>query len=135
MAKNPVFDEKLHPQGQRLWHTYTDNDERCLAVVDTVDRLQDAHATRFSRMLANIELYEGKRLGGLYPAAYLQTGGYSTEEYDRLQLNEARAVVNTAIAKIASIGYTSLEVMGYANGKFFGLTPKEFATVIKDNNL
>lgn len=49
--------------------------------------------------------------------------------------NEIKNDVRIPIAKIASIGYTSLEVMGYANGKFFGLTPKEFAGVLKDNNL
>jgi sugar phosphate isomerase/epimerase len=39
------------------------------------------------------------------------------------------------IAKIASIGYTSVEVIGYNAGKYFGLSPEDFAALFKQNNL
>jgi len=39
------------------------------------------------------------------------------------------------IAKVAEIGYTSVEVFGYADGKFFGHSPEDFVGMIKKNNL
>jgi sugar phosphate isomerase/epimerase len=56
-----------------------------------------------------------------------------------LQLYTVRADaakdIKGTIAKIAQIGYTSLEVIGYNAGKFFGLTPEEFSALLKQNNL
>ena len=49
--------------------------------------------------------------------------------------NEIKNDVKIPLAKIAEIGYTSVEVFGYGGGKFFGLSPDEFAAVIKQNNL
>jgi sugar phosphate isomerase/epimerase len=43
--------------------------------------------------------------------------------------------VSGTVAKVAKIGYTSVEVFGYNNGKFFGLTPEQFLAIIKQNNL
>jgi sugar phosphate isomerase/epimerase len=43
--------------------------------------------------------------------------------------------VKGTVAKVASIGYNSVELFGYGKGKFFGLTPEEFSAVIKDNGL
>src|SRR5450432_2550989 len=42
---------------------------------------------------------------------------------------------SAVIAKVAEIGYTSVEVFGYGNGKFFGHSPEEFVDIIKKNNL
>lgn len=39
------------------------------------------------------------------------------------------------LAKVAAVGYNSVELMGYGNGKFFGLTPAQFAAVLKKYNL
>lgn len=39
------------------------------------------------------------------------------------------------LAKVASIGYNSVELMGYGNGKFWGLTPAQLADVLKKNHL
>lgn len=39
------------------------------------------------------------------------------------------------VAKVAQIGYNSVELFGYAKGKFFGLTPEEFLAIIKQNHL
>ncbi len=49
--------------------------------------------------------------------------------------NEISKDVDAVIAKVAEIGYTSVEVFGYANGKFFGKTPEAFVDIIKKNNL
>lgn len=88
-------------QGQPLWHQLDDQNERCEAVIRTCDGLEELHKERLLRILANLEVYEGKKLGGLYPSAYLKSTAYEGEDYDKVRLNEARAVVNTAIAKIA----------------------------------
>lgn len=39
------------------------------------------------------------------------------------------------LAKIASIGFNSVEVFGYDKGKFFGKTPEEFLAILKKNGL
>lgn len=39
------------------------------------------------------------------------------------------------IAKVAGIGYNSVEVFGYGNGKFFGLTPAQFSAMLKKYQL
>ncbi|MBS1598548.1 MAG: sugar phosphate isomerase/epimerase [Bacteroidetes bacterium] len=49
--------------------------------------------------------------------------------------NEASKDLKAVIAKIAEVGYNSVEVFNYNNGKFFGLTPEEFAAIFKQNNL
>ena len=49
--------------------------------------------------------------------------------------NEIAKDIEGTIAKVASVGYTSVEVFGYGNGKFFGKTPEEFSAILKKNNL
>ena len=49
--------------------------------------------------------------------------------------NELSKGIKETIAKIAETGYNSVEVFGYNAGKFFGLTPEEFAAIFKANNL
>lgn len=39
------------------------------------------------------------------------------------------------LAKVAQIGYKKVENFGYSDGKFFGKTAKEYATVLKNNGL
>jgi sugar phosphate isomerase/epimerase len=39
------------------------------------------------------------------------------------------------IQKVGSIGYKEVESFGYNNGKYFGLTAKEFADLLAQNNL
>ncbi len=87
--------------GHSLWHTYKKEQDRCEAVIRTCNSLEVLHKERRRRALENIELYEGKRLGGLYPSAYLRSTTFQADQYDRLRLNEARSIVNTAIAKVA----------------------------------
>src|SRR5665213_4299148 len=43
--------------------------------------------------------------------------------------------VEETIAKVAGIGYNSVELFGYDNGKFFGKTPAEFLAILKKNHL
>jgi len=49
--------------------------------------------------------------------------------------NEAGKDLKGTIAKIAEIGYTSVEIIGYNGGKFFGLSPEDFAAIFKQNQL
>lgn len=98
---NESIDSDVQPSGSPLWHTLKDEQARCEAVIATCDALEQLHDERRNRILGNIELYEGKRLGGLYPSAYLKAVDYSGDDFDALKLNEARAITNTAIAKIA----------------------------------
>ena len=39
------------------------------------------------------------------------------------------------LQKVAGIGYTDIEVFGYKDGKFFGLSPTDFAALLKKNGL
>jgi hypothetical protein len=88
-------------EGYELWHTLDKEADRAASVIATCNHLETLHKERRRQSLENLEIYEGKRLGGLYPAAYLKSVPYTGEHYDRVRLNEARAIVNTAIAKIA----------------------------------
>ncbi|NMB49411.1 MAG: sugar phosphate isomerase/epimerase [Bacteroidales bacterium] len=53
-----------------------------------------------------------------------------------LQLYSVRDDINSdfkgTIAKVAEIGYTGIEAAGYADGKFYGLEPKEFKAEIEN---
>ena len=47
----------------------------------------------------------------------------------------AKEGLESVLSKTASIGYNSLEVFGFDNSKFFGKTPQEFSTLLKQNKL
>jgi len=53
-----------------------------------------------------------------------------------LQLYTLRDLINKNIqgtlASVADIGYTWLEAAGYSDGKFYGLAPSEFKTMVND---
>jgi sugar phosphate isomerase/epimerase len=49
--------------------------------------------------------------------------------------DEVSKDVKGTIAKIAEIGYTSVEIIGYNAGKFFGFSPADFADIFKQNHL
>lgn len=73
-------------------------------------------------------------------ALFINTGNYfKKDQLIGLQLytvrNEVTKDVPATIAKVAQIGYNSLEVFGYADGKFFGLTPEQFKDILTQNNL
>lgn len=42
---------------------------------------------------------------------------------------------DATLGKVAEIGYNSVELMGYGNGKFFGQTPAQFSALIKKHGL
>jgi sugar phosphate isomerase/epimerase len=48
---------------------------------------------------------------------------------------EASKDLKATIAKIAEIGYSSVETIGYNAGKYFGLSPEDFRALFKDNHL
>lgn len=56
-----------------------------------------------------------------------------------LQLYTLRADISKdpkgVIEKVAALGYNEVESFGYRDGKYFGMTPAEFATLLKNNNL
>lgn len=56
-----------------------------------------------------------------------------------LQLYTLRKEIPTdvkgVIEKVAQAGYKEVETYGFSNGKFWGLTPKEFLKLLKDNGL
>ncbi len=68
-----------------------------------------------------------------------KNGWFKSSDLIGLQLytlrDEIKKDVEGVIAKVAEIGFTSVEVFGYDKGKFFGKTPEEFAAIIKKNNL
>jgi sugar phosphate isomerase/epimerase len=43
--------------------------------------------------------------------------------------------IEPVIEKIASVGYTHLEIYDFKEGKFFGKTPKEFRNLLYENNI
>ncbi len=53
-----------------------------------------------------------------------------------LQLYTLRDLINKdlqgTLASVADIGYTWLEAAGYSDGKFYGLAPSEFKTMVND---
>jgi len=69
----------------------------------------------------------------------------STDEYFKMnknvgvQLYTLRDQVSKdprgTIQKVAGIGFKEVESFGYNNGKYFGLTAKEYADLLKENNL
>src|ERR1700746_3116417 len=48
---------------------------------------------------------------------------------------EANKDIKGTIAKIAQVGYNSVEIFNYKDGKYFGLSPEDFAAIFKENNL
>jgi sugar phosphate isomerase/epimerase len=49
--------------------------------------------------------------------------------------SEAGKDLKGTVAKIAQTGFTSVEIIGYNAGKYFGLSPEDFAAIFKQNQL
>ncbi len=49
--------------------------------------------------------------------------------------NEIFKDTRGVLKKVAALGYREVESFGYKDGKYFGLTPAEFASVLKNNGL
>lgn len=85
----------------QLWWQIDDEAARASAVVATVDALERDQGERRARALRNVQMYEGRKLEGLYPSAYFTSAEVTGDDYDKLRLNLARSLVNTAFAKVA----------------------------------
>jgi len=78
---------------------------------------------------------------GLLSAAFVISKGeyFKASKNVGIQLYTLRDTIfkdpRGVIQKVASIGYKELESFGYNNGKYFGLTAKEFTDLVKQNNL
>ncbi len=63
----------------------------------------------------------------------------ATKKSIGVQLYTVRKEINKdligTLKKVADIGYTSIEPAGYRNGKFYGLSPKEFKILANDLGL
>lgn len=85
-----------------LWHSYDDEGERTDAALKKARQIEEADKGRRDKMLRNISLYEGLELGSFFPSAYFSATTITFgDNDDQLTVNQARSVVNTAIAKIA----------------------------------
>jgi sugar phosphate isomerase/epimerase len=49
--------------------------------------------------------------------------------------DEAKKDIRATIGKIAGVGYNSVEVFNYKDGKFFGLSPEDFKAIFTQYNL
>lgn len=78
---------------------------------------------------------------GLVSAAFFISKGeyFKASKNVGIQLYTLRDLIfkdpRGVIQKVAAIGYKELESFGYNNGKYFGLTAKEYADLVKQNNL
>ncbi len=70
-------------------------------MIATVDSYSSEQEQRRKRALHNLRMYEGRTLGELNPRSYYDSNGYTTEDGDIYRVNLARALVSTAVAKIA----------------------------------
>lgn len=80
-------------------------------MVALVDWLEKQDEPRRTRAQESASLYEGKRLSGLHPSSYLESGTYSTDEYDRLYWNVTRRQCRSVQAKIAGSGDPKVQFM------------------------
>lgn len=71
--------------------------------------------------------------------AFTNNTWFKDKDLIGLQLYTLRSEITKdlegTIAKVASIGFNSVELFGYGNGKFFGKTPEEFASLLTKYNL
>lgn len=71
--------------------------------------------------------------------AFTRPGLFSSKQLIGLQLYTVRNQIakdpDGTLGKVAGVGYNSVELMGYANGKYFGLTPGQLAGLLKKYNL
>ncbi|HVZ57122.1 MAG TPA: sugar phosphate isomerase/epimerase [Chitinophagaceae bacterium] len=72
-------------------------------------------------------------------AILLKDNWFKKQQLIGLQLYTLRAEIQKdlegTLARVAAIGYNSVELFGYGNGKFFGKTPDEFSAILKKNHL
>src|SRR5690348_12645301 len=82
------------------WNELADDDEAGRQVQQVADWIRGNDSGRLTRCQDDLSLYEGCKLAGLQPAAYLRSGPYTTDLYDRLTWNIPRSLCQTVQAKI-----------------------------------
>jgi len=85
----------------QLWWQVKEDAARAAAVVATVDAIERDQGERRARALRNLQIYEGRKLEGLFPSAYFTSVDMDGEACDKRRLRLARSLVNTAFAKVA----------------------------------
>lgn len=81
------------------WQKKGDDRAKCLR--DVVDSLSPHQTARRKRILRSLQLYEGRAIASLSPKAYYTDTVWSTDDYHTYRVNLARALVGTAVAKVA----------------------------------
>jgi sugar phosphate isomerase/epimerase len=81
-----------------------------------------------------------KKCGLLGTAVLLAPSFISEEKYKLgLQLYTIREVLEKdlkgTLEKVASFGYQSVEIYGFLNSKYYGVTPKQFKQLLDDTHL
>jgi len=90
----------LAEYGRDLW--WKRHGPECASAVNsTCQSLERTQLPRRTRWKRNLELYEGRKLSGLNPSSYYDAADIASGDYDVIRVNLARALVNTAVAKIA----------------------------------
>jgi hypothetical protein len=82
------------------WQEIANDDDAGREVAAIVRWLRSNDSGRINRCTDDLSLYEGCRIPGLSPAAYLRTGKYETDLYQRLTWNIPRSLCQTVQAKI-----------------------------------
>lgn len=83
------------------WNDIANIDDAGREVASIVDWLRKNDSGRLARCQDDLSLYEGCRIPGLSPAAYLRSGPYTTDLYKRLTWNIPRSLCHTVGAKLA----------------------------------
>jgi len=86
---------------EQPWHRLK-GEELSRAVVKIAEGLWNDSLGWRGRCKESLGLFEGRRLPGLAAAAYMQSGKYAGETYDRLTCNLPRSLCLTAQAKLAA---------------------------------
>lgn len=82
------------------WNEVASDDDAGAQVAAIAEWLRGNDTMRLARCQDDLSLYEGCKLPGLAPAAYLRTGPYTTDLYQRLTWNIPRSLCQTVQAKI-----------------------------------
>lgn len=83
------------------WQDMTALDQAGAEVISIVRWLKDNDTGRLGRCCEDLSLYEGCKLPGLSPAAYLRAATYDHDDYKKLRWNIPRSLVHTVQAKLA----------------------------------
>jgi hypothetical protein len=83
------------------WNEITSEDDAGREVAGIVEWLRKNDSGRLARCQDDLSYYEGCKLPGLSPAAYLRSAPYGTDDYKTLRWNIPRSLCHTVQAKLA----------------------------------